>query len=355
MPGEFEYIAWLRARTPADPRVLIGPGDDCAVLAPPGRALLVTTDMLMDGTDFVLAEVGPRRAGRKAMAANLSDIAAMAGVPGAAVVSVALPRTPSRGGEGSAASRGGEGEKRPGGLLSFSPSPDSPSPPLLGAELYLGLREVADAFGVALVGGDTNSWDGKLVISVTALGEATARGPVTRRGANPGDWLFVTGPLGGSILGHHLDFTPRVREALALHQAVELRAMLDISDGLAADVNHICEESGCGAVLVAEAIPISDSARELSHTSGKTPLQHALGDGEDFELVFAVKPEDGAQLLATPPIPGLVKIGECVESGLWLEVTGARHPLAPVGWVHDLGEPRPQGRGSPGEVTSRAR
>jgi thiamine monophosphate kinase len=92
VPGEFEYIAWLRSRTPADPRVLIGPGDDCAALAPPGRPLLVTTDMLMDGTDFVLAEVGPRRIGRKAMAANLSDIAAMAGNPTAAVVSVALPR-----------------------------------------------------------------------------------------------------------------------------------------------------------------------------------------------------------------------------------------------------------------------
>src|SRR5262245_4365643 len=92
MPGEFEYVAWLRAQTPTDARVPVGPGDDCAVLAPPSHPLLVTTDMLMDGTDFVLAEVGPRRAGRKAMAANLSDLAAMAGVPLAAVVSVALPR-----------------------------------------------------------------------------------------------------------------------------------------------------------------------------------------------------------------------------------------------------------------------
>jgi thiamine-monophosphate kinase len=317
MPGEFEYIAWLRARTPADPRVLLGPGDDCAALAPPSGPLLVTTDMLMDGTDFVLAAVGPRRAGRKAMAANLSDIAAMAGTPVAAVVSVALPRgasdDPTHVASGSAA--GGHG---------------------LAAELYLGLREVADAFGVALVGGDTNSWDGKLVISVTALGEATGRGPVTRRGARPGDWLFVTGPLGGSILGHHLDFTPRVREALALHRAVELRAMLDVSDGLAADLNHICEESGCGAVLTAEAVPISDAARDLARTSGKSPLEHALGDGEDFELVFAVSPADGAKLLADPPVPGLVKIGACVESGLWLEAGGVREPLAPVGWVHSF-------------------
>src|SRR6185503_14245686 len=189
--SEFAYVAWLRARTPADPRVLIGPGDDCAALAPPTRPLLVTTDMLMDGVDFVAAEVGPRRVGRKAMAANLSDIAAMAGNPVAAVVSVALPR------------RAGD----------------------FAEQLYLGLRDVADAFRVPVVGGDTNSWAGPLVISVTALGEATDRGPVRRGGARPGDWLFVTGPLGGSILGHHLDFTPRVREALALHAAADLRAM----------------------------------------------------------------------------------------------------------------------------------
>jgi thiamine-monophosphate kinase len=303
MPGEFDYIAWLRARTPADPRVVIGPGDDCAALAPPARELLVTTDMLMDGTDFVLAEVGPRRVGRKAMSANLSDIAAMAGVPLAAVVSVALPCDGGRS---------------------------------LGEELYLGLREVADAFGVSIVGGDTNSWNGPLVISVTVLGEATGRGPVRRSGAKLGDWLFVTGLLGGSILGHHLDFTPRVREALLLHETVALHAMIDISDGLAADVNHICEESRCGAVLVAEAIPTSDAARELSRASGKTPLQHALGDGEDFELVFAVSPEDGEKLLRTPPIPGLAKIGECVDAELWLEEGGTRRWLEPTGWVHEL-------------------
>ena len=206
----------------------------------------------------------------------------------------------------------------------------------LAQDLYLGLREVADAFGVALVGGDTNSWDGPLVISVTALGEATARGPVRRSGARPGDWLFVTGPLGGSILGRHLDFTPRVREALALHEVVELRAMLDISDGLAADLNHICKESRCGAALDARAISISEAARELSRTSGKSPLAHALGDGEDFELVFAVSPADGEKLLRAPPLPGLAKIGVCVEAGLWLDDGGVRTPLPPTGWVHIL-------------------
>src|SRR5947209_17951558 len=248
--GEFAFIDWLRRRTPAAGRVLLGPGDDTAALGwPADTPCLVTTDMLLEGSCFVLAEAGARRVGRKAMAVNLSDIAAMAGRPVAAVVSVGLPRQGGR---------------------------------ALAEELHAGLREVADAFDTALVGGDTNSWDGPLVIAATVLGEPTGRGPVRRSGARPGDWLFVTGPLGGSIRGHHLDFTPRVREALQLHAAVELHAMIDISDGLAADLAHICEESRCGAVLRAESVPISDAARSMA--DGMSPLEHALGDGEDFEL-----------------------------------------------------------------------
>jgi thiamine-monophosphate kinase len=302
--SEFAYIDWLRRQTPADPRVLLGPGDDAAVLAwTPGAPCLVTTDMLLEGSCFRLAEAGPRRVGRKAMAVNLSDIAAMAGRPVAAVVSVGLPR------------RGGRS---------------------LAEELYRGLREVADAFDTALAGGDTNSWDGPLVISVTLLGEATPRGPVTRRGAQPGDWLLVTGSLGGSILGKHLDFTPRVREALQLHDTAELHAMIDISDGLAADVQHLCEESHCGAVIRAEAIPISEAAQRMN--DGRPPLEHALGDGEDFELVFAVALADGERLLRTQPVPGLTlhHIGECVETGLWLDEGGQRRPLPPQGYVHEL-------------------
>lgn len=302
---EFDYIAWLRSRTPADPRVSVGPGDDCAVLAPSGRPLLVTTDLLTDGTDFILSEVGPRAAGRKAMAVNVSDIAAMAGVPVAAVVAVALPRGGGR---------------------------------AVAEELYVGIREVADEFGVAVVGGDTNSWEGALVVTVTLLGEATARGPVLRSGAKAGDWIMLTGPVGGSIRGRHLTPTPRVREALRLHNLVDLHAMIDLSDGLAADLNHILEESRCGAVLDAAAIPIHDDARELARTSGRSPLAHALGDGEDFELLFTLSAADGATLLRDQPVPGvtLAKVGECVGEGLWLKENGARRPLAPTGWVHEL-------------------
>lgn len=302
---EFEYIRWLRDRTPSDSRVLVGPGDDCAVLAPTGRPLLITTDVLTEGIDFYLAEAGARAIGRKAMAVNLSDIAAMAGVPTAAVVGVVLPN----------------------------------GVPGVAEELYHGLREVADAFGVALVGGDTNAWAGGLVVSVTVLGEATLLGAVRRSGAKPGDWVFVTGPTGGSIRGRHLSPVPRVREALALQASVNLHAMADISDGLTADLGHILTESGCGAVLEASAIPIHADAVELSRTSGRSPLEHALSDGEDFELVFTVSPSDGERLLRNQPVPGvtLVKIGECVESGLWLDEQGERRALEPRGWVHRVG------------------
>jgi thiamine-monophosphate kinase len=309
--AEFAFIDWLRHRTPAAGRVLLGPGDDTAVLRwPGGPDCLVTTDMLLEGSCFRLAQTHPgepgagtaRQVGRKAMAVNLSDIAAMAGVPLAAVASVGLPR------------RGGRA---------------------LAEELYLGLREMADAFDTTIVGGDTNSWDGPLVINVTLLGESTPRGAVQRKGARPGDWLMVTGPLGGSLLGKHLDFTPRIREALALHAAVWLHAMIDISDGLAADVAHLCTESGCGAVLRADTIPVADAARAFQ--DGRTPLEHALADGEDFELVFAVSPTDAQALLHTPPIPGLTLIGECIaEEGLWLEENGQRCPLPPLGYVHAL-------------------
>jgi thiamine-monophosphate kinase len=302
--GEWEYVDWLRRQTFSDPRVLIGPGDDAAAIQfASDAATLVTTDMLMDGVCFRLDEAGPRLVGRKAMAVNLSDIAAMAGVPVAAVASVALPR------------KGGRG---------------------LAEELYLGMRERADEYETAIVGGDTNSWDGPLVISVALMGQASPRGVICRRGARPGDWLMVTGPLGGSIRGRHLTFSPRVREAQRIHELVAIHAMIDISDGLAADVSHICTESGCGAVLRAEAIPVSPEAHLMS--DGKSPLDHALEDGEDFELMIAVTPADGQRLLATQPIPEirLHAIGECVDEGLWLEENGKRKALEPRGYTHVL-------------------
>jgi thiamine-monophosphate kinase len=303
--GENAFVAWLRSRTPASARVLLGPGDDTAALAWGHGTCLLTTDMLLEGSCFTLegspiqvagvAPASPYRVGRKAMAVNLSDIAAMAGVPVAAVVSVGLPR------------RGGRA---------------------LAEELYRGLRDLADEFGVAIVGGDTNTWDGPLVINVALQGEPGPAGIVRRSGAQVGDWLMVTGLLGGSISAKHLDFVPRVREALELAALSRLHAMMDLSDGLGLDLPRLCQESGVGAVVRAASVPC---------TAGCS-LEAALGDGEDFELLFAVSEEDGRRLLDHQPITGvkLSAVGEVVPEGLWLEKDGSRVPLPRVGYEHQM-------------------
>jgi thiamine-monophosphate kinase len=297
--GELAFIEWLRRQTPAVPSVTVGPGDDASVLAGTGDAnLIVTTDMLLEGSCFQLSKAGPRRVGRKAFAVNLSDLAAMAARPLAAVVSVGLPRD--------------------GGAI-------------LAKELFLGMKTIADEYQVPIVGGDTNSWNGPLTISVTMLGTATANGTVLRNGAKPGDCLFVTGPLGGSILGHHLDFTPRVREALALHQLVDVHAMIDISDGFALDLHRLCRESGCGAEIDAQKIPIAAAAYEMNDEAA--PIQHALSDGEDFELLFAVSMDDAEVLLRQTQIP-VFAVGRCVEQGMSILMDGAARPLVPLGYEH---------------------
>lgn len=300
---EFDYIAWIRHQSARHARLTVGIGDDAAVVAfpPPGNCL-VTVDMLMEGVDFLLPPATPQQVGRKALAVNLSDIAAMAGRPVACVTSVALPRR--------------------GGME-------------LGCGLFEGIRGLADEFGVALAGGDTNSWDGPLVISITVLGEPTGSGPVLRSGARPGDWIMATGSFGGSLAGHHLDFTPRVREAQALREAVALHAMIDVSDGLAADLGHILEESRVGAILEEQWIPISDAARAA--IDGRSPLEHALADGEDFELLFTVSPEEGRRLLEHPPAAmSLARLGEIIPgAGCQLRrIAGNLESLASLGWKH---------------------
>ena len=211
--------------------------------------------MLMDGRHFQLDEAGPEAVGFKAMAVNLSDIAAMAGRPIAAVVAVSLPW------HNAVATAQG---------------------------LHAGMTRAAAPHDLPLVGGDTNAWDGPLVICVTLLGETVGRGAVADPAARPGDWIFVTGPLGGSLRGRHLRPVPRISEALALNALVPIHAMIDISDGLAADLGHILEESGgLGAILDQDAIPIHPDAEDASRFDSRTPLDHALSDGEDFELCLS--------------------------------------------------------------------
>lgn len=302
--GEFDLIARLRRASPAGPRVPLGIGDDAAVVAAAaGGDWLAAADMLLEGRHFEVSTAGPRLIGRKALAVNLSDIAAMAGRPVAAFVTVAHRR--------------GYG-------------------PAFAEEVHAGLSDLAAEFGVVVAGGDTNVWDGPVVVSVTLLGEVAGGRAVPRSGAKPGDRVFVTGSLGGSLRsGRHLTFAPRVAEALALHAAVDLHAMIDVSDGLLADLGHICQESGVGMALLAEAIPISDAARGTDGDA--SALERALTDGEDFELAFCVSEADAARVRGAPPAGvASVEVGEVV-AGAGVTVLGADgRPLefAGRGWVH---------------------
>ncbi len=305
---ESALIAWLRERLPPHPLLQLGIGDDAAVLNMAGvEQCVVTVDAVTDHVDFELSRGDdPRRVGRKALAVNLSDLAAMAAQPLAAVMALVLPRQ--------------------NGLQ-------------LAQALFEGMLPLAEKYNLALAGGDTNSWDGPLVISITLLGKVTDRGPLRRGGAKAGDRILATGQFGGSILGRHFDFQPRVEEALLLNQRYRLHAGIDVSDGLSIDLARMAQESGCGAVLQTDAIPVSDDARRLSHerSDGLSPLDHALGDGEDFELLLAVAPAEAKKILVDRPLEiRITDIGEFIsEPGLWQrDSSGTKVPLAPKGWEH---------------------
>ena len=306
---ESELIAHLRRRLPSHPLLRLGPGDDAAVLRMAELDdCVLTVDLLTDQVDFELAKVDPRRVGRKALAVNLSDLAAMGSRPLAGVVALALPRQ--------------------GGME-------------LAVQLYEGLLPLAEQYDVAIAGGDTNSWEGPLVISVTLLGKVTGNGPLTRGGAAPGDRIVVTGSFGGSILGRHLDFEPRVNEALLLAERYQVHAGIDASDGLSIDLSHLTRESRCGAVVRTDAVPVSDDARRWAEelADGSTPLEHALSDGEDFELILAVPPGEAERMLAEQPLEvPLTSIGRLVrEAGLWqTDASGTHRPLEPRGYQHEL-------------------
>jgi thiamine-monophosphate kinase len=201
-------------------------------------------------------------------------------------------------------------------------------------ELYAGMREAGEAYGSRIVGGDTGSWEGKLVVTVTILGRSGDIKPVTRTGAKPGDGIFVTGPLGGSILGRHMTFEPRVQLGRQL-AATGATAMIDLSDGLSRDLRHICEQSGVGAIILAEDIPVHDDAIEMRR-DGHSPLEHALHDGEDYELLYTVS------LPANWPPFDAALLGTCIgvitsDSGILLQASdGTQVPLDPKGWEHAL-------------------
>jgi thiamine-monophosphate kinase len=303
---ELEFLNWLRQRLPPHPQLLLGPGDDAAVLRLAQQSgCVLTVDLVSDEVDFILEQVGPQRAGYKALAVNLSDLAAMAAKPLAAVVALLLPRK---------------------GALA------------LAQGIYEGMLPLAQRYQVAIAGGDVNVWNYPLAVSVTLIGQTTPRGPLLRSGARPGDWIVVTGQFGGSILGRHLVFSPRVEEALLLHQQFELHAGIDVSDGLALDLWRLTRASGCGATLRMGDVPIAPDAFKLAQQSGGTPLEHALHDGEDFELILALPPDAARAALAEQPLGDvqLTCVGEFhAQQGLWqITPNGQRQPLAAKGFIH---------------------
>ena len=296
MPGEFDFIDWIRAQPQPSGPIVVGLGDDLAALKWwAEELLLVGVDQVLDGVHFDSKVHPPRAIGRKAMNRNLSDCAAMACLPAAAVTTAALPR---------------------GAGIEYA------------KELYLGMREAADPFEFSIIGGDTGSWDGKLALTVTILGRSAGIQPLTRSGAKAGDDIFVTGPLGGSILGRSMTFQPRIALARQLAATGRVTAMIDLSDGLSRDLLHICQQSGGGAVIDASAVPVHPDAI-IASRDGRNPLDHALNDGEDYELLLTGKLEGN-------DLP-IVRIGRVTaERQIILKGEDGLRPLEPRGWEHQL-------------------
>jgi thiamine-monophosphate kinase len=253
--GELKLIARAAKRFRQAASVVKGPGDDAAVIRwTKGRYLLFTCDMLVEGTHFRKGRATPFQIGWKAMARNISDIAAMGGIPRYALVSAAM---------------------RPDEELSFFDG------------IVKGLKAAADAFGVSIVGGDM-SRSSAIAVDVSLIGEVEETSLVRRDGAKVGDCIFMTGSVGGSIKRRHLEFMPRLAEARKIVRAFKVNSMIDVSDGLALDLRRILDASSAGARIYENAIPISKDANSFDT---------AITDGEDFELIFTMSPQEAKRFL----------------------------------------------------------
>ncbi len=255
MMDEFSFIEHLRKRIKGSSSVPLGIGDDAAVLnIAKGKQLVVATDAIVENVDFHIKNLSPEKIGRKALAINLSDLAAMGAKPTAFVITIGKPASVT-----------------PAWLFRF----------------YDGLLKLARQYGVVCAGGDV-SRSREFFANVTLLGETGKGKAIKRSGASQGDLIAVTGTLGGSLLKHHYDFTPRLREADLLARGGFTTAMIDISDGLIQDLSHILRASRVGARLDLEKVPVSRDAVKMARGHLLKARERALCDGEDFELLFTV-------------------------------------------------------------------
>ena len=260
--AEDKITDWFAMQNKLDGRRFpIGIGDDMAMVELVGnKSFLVTTDMLLEGVHFDLSKATLEQVGYKAMAVSLSDCAAMATRPIGAVVAVALPR-----GYGVAELK----------------------------KIYNGINKAAGKYKCPLIGGDITSWksDAGFAINITMFSSVGNCKPVKRSGAQVDDVICVTGFLGGSDLGKHLEFEPRVLEALEITSIVRVNSMMDLSDGLSSDLPRICKQSNVGALIEEKRLPVSPQAM-----SKPDPLGAVLNDGEDFELLFTLSRKDSEKL-----------------------------------------------------------
>ncbi len=311
--GEFELIRRIQKNANADdPKVLLGIGDDAAAVLPsPGNTLLITTDILLEKTHFDLTFSSYFQIGYKALAVNISDIAAMGGTPRFYLVSL--------------------------GLTGKESVRDIDA-------LYRGMNQA----GINLIGGNTVR-SAFLFVSITLLGEVPKNEMVTRSGASVGDSIYVTGTLGDSLAGleirkgllreKHLMPKARLQQGRLLAEQKIPSAMIDISDGLSSDLAHVAKQSGVGAQLECANIPISTSLKRYAKSIGANPLDYALHGGEEYELLFCV-PEKNRGRLETLIQNGAIDarcIGKCIpkRNGLLLrKVNGTLHTLEPLGYDH---------------------
>jgi thiamine-monophosphate kinase len=301
---EQSFLAWLRGRVRELPSVTVGIGDDAAVIdMAPGKQLIATTDTIIDGVDFVFGEHSLRDIGYKSIAVNLSDIAAMGATPTSALVTLSLP---------------------------------SQDATRTAAGVYEGILDCCKRFQVAIAGGDISVYEGPLSISVTMLGTVPAGGAWLRSGAKEGDAIVLTGPVGGSLLGRHLRPNPRVELATQLRELIAVHAAMDVSDGLSLDLDRLCAASGVGAELDLTKVPVHvDAVKRAESSSGRTALEHALGDGEDFELILALDVNELEALQASHPELALHRIGTFIgRTGIWSRTANDMRRLSPSGFVH---------------------